>query len=104
MEAQITKPFTVYGVKISHQMICEAIDRMANIPTYFSFRKFQGCILGLPEGLPNYVQSRAADRLLQKWKKMGILHHKSRGWTLRRGGWERLQSARLSHPIDEERV
>lgn len=86
--AQPFAPFSVLGETVTSRAIADAVDTLANEPTHF-----RAIALGrylLPE-CGGHQRQEATNRLMQRWRKMGLAEYSSKGWTLTKGSWSSLQ-------------
>lgn len=86
----IARPFTVYGMEVTDRQIADAIDLLANLPW-----NFEGWQLGralLPDAT-GHERQEATNRLLQRWRKLGLVTFKTGRWTLARAAWPAMQTA-----------
>lgn len=82
-------PFTVLGETVSVRAIAAAADALANEPTLF-----RAVVLGrylLPD-CGRGQRQEATNRLMQRWRRMGLAAYSSRGWTLAKDAWGTLQA------------
>jgi hypothetical protein len=90
--SSITKPLTASGYIIGSEEICKIIDSMANIPYKFKARDLRTKIFGIVDW-DITVCDRICDRLLQRWKKSGLVEYRSGMWHMTRHQWDIFQRA-----------
>lgn len=89
----ITKPFSVHGDLISSRAIADAIDALANTPARFAASTICHRLLPFAE---YHQQQEAANRLMQRWRKAGLVEFAGGRWHLTRGSWDMLKCAALN--------
>lgn len=85
---RVFAPMMVYSVPVRPEDLVKVAEGLANLPPKFEMVEFMRL---LPDNLEQVVKGRAADRLLQRWRKMGFLVFQSGRWRMPQGAWERLQ-------------
>ena len=83
------KPMTVLGHEVSRAHLVAVVYGLANIPDRFIAMDILG---PLPDHGCHWKQE-VANRLLQRWRKLGLASFKTGRWRLASGGWDALQSA-----------
>lgn len=86
----ICKSYTVNGQVIRPTYIANAIEALGNAPASFSAGVLAKHLLPYGEG---WDQDEACNRIMQRWRKLGLCEFKSKGWRLTTGAWEKLQLA-----------
>ena len=87
----IIKPFTVLGNTVDSIQIANAIDLLANAPPSFTSGEVLRALL--PDEKDFHTRYEAANRLFQRWRKMGLATFSKKNWTLTPGSWEIMQMA-----------
>lgn len=88
--AHICKPFSVFGSDVTARQIADAIDLLADARTEFIGMDL--CPALLP-GSTFHAKQEASNRLLQRWRKLGLIRFKRGRWSLATGAWDDLQLA-----------
>lgn len=91
MADKIFAPMVVEGTSVTTQDLRKVHDKIANLP-----HKFIGMDLVsvLPErGHSIHFQQEISNRLLQRWRKMGLVVFKNKQWSLTKGAWDKIQEA-----------
>ena len=93
MEASdlLAAPFTVAGFEITGGMIADAIDLLANQPRRFRTSALKPAFFKQGEPFP-YARDEAVNRLMQRWRKMGLASFDRGYWTLSRDAWDKMQA------------
>ena len=102
--AAIVRPFSVAQIPVTSAMICAAIDLIANLPPAFKASFLHPAFF--PDGDPfPHASSEASNRLMQRWRGMGLCSFKGGRWRLATGAWALMQSAASKSPEtnDEEK-
>lgn len=96
---KIAQSFTSCGQRVSARQIADAIDLLANAPTAFEASDLAPAIL--PHATYHGTQE-ALNRLMQRWRKLGLVSFKTGRWRLEAGAWDTMQTAatlaREPHP------
>lgn len=90
LSTMIAKPFNVGISKVTSEQIVRAIDRLANIPMRFPASDLVPAVL---PGESYVVKQEALNRLLQRWRKLGLVSFSRGKWQLSNGAWETMQLA-----------
>lgn len=86
----IGKPFKVAGVQVTSRHIADAIDRIANLPSAFQASDLTTSLM--PES-SYHAGQEATNRLMQRWRKLGLVEFGKGRWKLTSGAWSKLQNA-----------
>jgi hypothetical protein len=86
----IAKPFNVFGSAVTGRHIASAIYALATMPLQFSALPLARHLV--PNGSGHEGQE-ATNRLMQRWRKLGLCEFRNGRWTLKKGAWEKLQLA-----------
>jgi hypothetical protein len=84
-----TASFNVMGETVTTRAIADAIDALANLPLYFRAIELGRSLLPDCGG---HQRQEATNRLMQRWRKLGLAAYSSRGWTLTKGSWGALHA------------
>lgn len=90
--AKIVKPFSVAGHTVTSEQIARTIEAMAHGTHSFIGQDILGELL---PGQSYHMKQEAANRLLQRWRKMVLCRFSKGRWQLTGGAWITLQSAAL---------
>ncbi len=92
VESLICKPFTIWGDEVTPAMIRDAINLIANFPS--GFRSGSLCRAIYPDGaVRTHQREEAVNRLMQRWRKLGLVTFAKGRWWLEKGAWDKLQHA-----------
>lgn len=86
----ICKPFRVAGNEVTGDQIARAIDLLANADPAFEASILTRAILPLES---YHASQEAVNRLMQRWRKLGLATFKSGRWKLTAGAWDKMQTA-----------
>lgn len=88
----ICKPFSVSGDKVPATAIANAIDRLANLPN-----QFMASDLSLAFPMVEWrMRQEATNRLMQRWRKLGLAEFSRGRWKLTKGAWDVMQMAAVN--------
>lgn len=86
----ICKPFRVGPWSVDALQIANAIDLLANAPGRFEASHLAPAIL--PKET-YHVTQEALNRLMLRWRKLGLVEFKVGKWQLTRDAWHQMQDA-----------
>lgn len=94
VQTMALKPMNVLGYGVSRADLVAVVDGLANVPDRFIAMDILG---PLPQHGGHWKQE-VANRLLQRWRKLGLASCATGRWRLSPGAWDKLQSAARSSP------
>lgn len=97
-DGKMLAPMRVENAIMTTQVLRRVIDRIANAPTRFEATDLIAAIPNVTGGV--HFQQEVLNRLMQRWRRMGLVVFEKKRWTLTRGAWDRMQ-AEWSRTRDE---
>lgn len=95
---KILAPMTVEGTTVTTQTLRKVVDKMANVPAKF---EAMDLISAIPQkGNDIHFQQEVMNRLMQRWRRMGLVEYKQKRWRLLPGAWDTLQKAWRDAPSE----
>jgi hypothetical protein len=80
--------FRVGGHFVSTARVADAVMRLANRPAQFKAIELASALVPLDM----WAGQEATNRLMQRWRKMGLTVFERGLWRLTRGSWQKLQA------------
>lgn len=87
----ILAPLTVEGTKVTTQTLQDVVQKMNRLPERF---KAMDLISAVPsKGNDIHFQQEVLNRVMQRWRRMGLVKFEKKHWTLVPGGRDQLLKA-----------
>ena len=95
VQTMALKPMSVLGYTVTRANLVAVVYHLADTPDRFTSMDLVG---PLPAWSFHW-QQEVANRLMQRWRKLGLVSFKTGRWRLAPGAWDALQAAaRLTPP------